>query len=93
MLSSSTMNTLHPQQTIHRLPPPEPTEPTELIKRLSRLRVALEAATRDNTHLQRELAAARAENRRMREQRTELAALKVRETRRRMLSEPWSRNP
>lgn len=93
MLSSSTMTTLRPQQTIHPLPPPGPTEPNELIERISRLRAALQAATQDNAHLQRQLAAARAENRRIRQQRQELAALKVREARRRMLPETWSRNP
>lgn len=61
--------------------PSELTRHAELIRRVGRLRAALEAATRDNAHLQRELAAARAENRRLREQGNEDAALRRREER------------
>lgn len=61
--------------------PSEFTRHAELIRRVGRLRAALEAATRDNAHLPRELAAARAENRRLREQGNEDAALRRREER------------
>jgi len=44
------------------MPGPDP------IRSIGELRLALEAVARDNAHLQRELALARTENRRMREQ-------------------------
>jgi small-conductance mechanosensitive channel len=71
----------------------EPTDYAELLRRLSRVRAALEAAARDNAQLQRQLSAARAENRGLREQLGTLPAPSAHETRRRMLSEPCSRNP
>ncbi|HET9126358.1 MAG TPA: hypothetical protein VFN65_15875 [Solirubrobacteraceae bacterium] len=72
---------------------PDLTERAELIRRVSRLRVALEAASRDNGRLQRELRAARAENRRLRQELGGIAAHRAREEHRRMMSQPWSRNP
>jgi len=50
--------TSHP----YRTPGPDP------IRSIGELRLALEAVARHNAHLQRELALARTENRRMREQ-------------------------
>jgi len=72
---------------------PEFAEHADLIRRICRLRAALEAASRDNAQLQRQLGAARAENRRLREQVGSVAEFRARDERRRMASEPWSRNP
>jgi len=72
---------------------PEFTEHAELIRRVSRLRAALEAATRDNAHLQRELGAVRAENTRLRDELDATAGHRPHEERRRMLYESCSRNP
>lgn len=71
------------------------TEHADQIGRISRLRAALEPATRDTARLQRELAQARAENRRLRErlQPQPHPADRARAERRRMLSDSCSRNP
>lgn len=87
------MTNLHAPAIIHPPAPPPLSEHAELVRRTSRLRGALEAAKRDHAQLQRELALARAENRRLRDQIQGLPQHRAREERRRMLSEPWSRNP
>lgn len=71
----------------------EVTEHAELLRRLSRMRAALEAASRDSAALQRQLGAARAENRTLREQLAGGSVPSAQERCRRMLSEPCSRNP
>lgn len=70
-------------------------EHAALLQRVTQLRGALRAAADDNARLQRKLARARAENRRLRQ---ELAQQPDRrpvdgEYVRRALTEPWSRNP
>ena len=93
MLLSLIMSNVHAPEMIHSPAPPEFAEHAELLRRISRLRTALEAAARDNAQLQRQLALARAENRRLREQNQGLPQHRARAERRRMLSEQWSRNP
>jgi small-conductance mechanosensitive channel len=93
MLLSLIMSNVHAPEMIHSPAPPEFAEHAELLRRMSRLRTALEAAARDNAQLQRQLALARAENRRLREQNQGLPQHRARAERRRMLSEQWSRNP
>jgi hypothetical protein len=73
--------------------PRKPADRAELTRQVSRLRVALQDAAKENAVLQRELAITRAENRRLRGQIGGVAAGRAREERRRMLSAPWSRNP
>jgi hypothetical protein len=70
-------------------------ENAQLVRRISQLRGALEAATRDNADLRRRLARAIRENEELRHQSTP-PARHAREPRvqwRDALSEPWSRNP
>lgn len=80
--------------------PPEFAAGAELVRRVSRPRVALEAPSPDRTqlerqlaHLERELAVLRAENRRLRGQIERRPARMARAERRRMLAAQWSRNP
>ena len=93
MLCTTMTTILHAPEMIHPSAPPQPGEHVELIRRLSRLRGDLEAATRDNARLEHALTAERAENRRLREQIVGLPAHRAREQQRRMLSEQCSLNP
>ena len=92
---------LHTPPKFDSASPPQYADRAELIRRVSQLRAALDAATRENGRHRRELHALRSENRRLREQfaggavvrARDGAAVRAREERRRLLSEPWSRNP
>lgn len=94
MLLLVVMTARHLEQTML-----ESIEPAAMVKRLSRPHASPDAVTRDNAHLERQLAAARAELRRMTElrgtcePRNPLSELKVRKERRRMRSAPSSRSP
>lgn len=69
-------------------------EDAVLLQRVSQLRAALRAAADDNAQLQRKVAHARAENRRLRRELAHHPGQPVdRDYVRQTLSEPWSRNP
>jgi hypothetical protein len=89
----STMTTVHAPEMIHPPAPPQPGEHVEQIRRVSRLRADLAAATRDNKRFERALVLERAENRRLREQFRSSLPCRAREQRRRMLCAQCSRNP